>query len=366
MTRTTKQLRWQLAVVLLLSACAAEPSSREAGPSPTEPLADEVSTVAPTITNPFIRQRADPHIFKHADGTYYFIATVPSYDKLELRASRTLEGLPAASAKVIWTRHTTGVMANHIWAPEIHHIDGKWYIYFAAGSQADPWAIRMYVLENASADPLQGRWTEKGQIVTDWQSFALDATTFEHRGTRYLVWAQADPAIKNNSNLYIARMINPWTIQRRAVRLSKPDLGWERVGFAVNEGPAVLKKGGKIFISYSASATDANYCLGLLTADENSDLLSPSSWKKASSPVFKSGNGVYGPGHNTFTTTPDGKVDLLVYHGRDYREINGDPLNDPNRHTRIQPLSFDAQGVPVFGAPAKNGKLVLGGSGPAL
>lgn len=347
------------ALAALLAACAGEAPLFADAPT-ARVLADEAtapSSVA--ITNPFIRQRADPHIFKHSDGTYYFTATVPAYDKLELRASRTLEGLATAAPKVIWSRHTTGVMAAHIWAPEIHHIDGKWYVYFAAGSQSDPWAIRMYVLENASADPLAGRWTEKGQIVTDWQSFSLDATTFEHRGTRYLVWAQADPAIKNNSNLYIARMLNPWTIQRRAVRLSKPDLGWERVGFAVNEGPAVLKKNGKIFISYSASATDANYCLGLLSADETSDLLDPASWKKAPAPVFKTGNNVFGPGHNSFTTTPDGKTDLIVYHARDYRDITGDPLNDPNRHTRIQPLSFDAQGFPSFGTPARSGRITL-------
>ena len=342
----------------LLAACAGEVPGAMGAATP-DALMQESASSTIEITNPIIRQRADPHLYKHSDGTYYFTATVPSYDKIELRASPTLEGVATAAPKVIWTRHTAGVMAAHFWAPEIHHIDGKWYIYFAAGSQQDVWAIRMYVLENESKDPLQGRWMEKGQIVTDWQSFALDATTFEHRGVRYLVWAQADPALKNNSNLYIARMLNPWTIQRRAVRLSKPDLAWERVGYAVNEGPAVLKKNGKIFIAYSAAATDANYCMGLLTADESSDLLNPASWTKASSPVFKSGNNVFGPGHNSFTTTPDGKVDLMVYHGRDYRDINGDPLRDPNRHARIQPLMFDAQGVPQFGAPAKNGRITL-------
>jgi GH43 family beta-xylosidase len=28
-------------------------------------------------------------------------------------------------------------MAVHIWAPEIHFIDGKWYIYFTAGRSDD-------------------------------------------------------------------------------------------------------------------------------------------------------------------------------------------------------------------------------------
>ena len=92
-----------------------------------------------------------------------------------------------------------------------HYINGKWYVYFAAGHSDDQWRIRMYVLENASANPLQGGWTERGKITTNWDSFALDATTFVHNGQRYLVWAQSDPSINANTSIYIARMgANPW------------------------------------------------------------------------------------------------------------------------------------------------------------
>ena len=37
---------------------------------------------------------------------------------------------------------------------------------------------------------------------------------------------------------------------------------------------------GYIFLTYSASATDENYCLGMLVADADSDILKPSAWKK--------------------------------------------------------------------------------------
>jgi len=80
-------------------------------------------------------------------------------------------------------------MGAHIWAPVLHFIEGKWYLYFAAGSAQAIWDIRRYMLENASTDPFTGTWVEKGQLRTKWESFSLDATTFEHRGTRYLVWA---------------------------------------------------------------------------------------------------------------------------------------------------------------------------------
>lgn len=106
-------------------------------------------------------------------------------------------------------------------------------------------------------------------------------------------------------------------------------------------------------MTYSASGTDHNYAVGLLTADEEADLLDPSSWKKSAEPVFKTSekNGIYGPGHNSFTTTPDGSTDLMVYHARSYKEIEGDPLNDPNRHTRVQVLHWDENGNPVLGIP---------------
>lgn len=315
------------------------------------------------LSNPLILQRADAQIFHHSDGSYVFAATVPEYDRIELRRADNLAGLRDAPGVVVWRRHTSGVMAAHIWAPEIHFIDGRWYIYFAAGSSTDVWAIRTYVLENASANPLEGTWVEKGRFVTNFDSFALDATTFEHAGTRYLVWAQRDPSLSNNSSLFIGKLENPWTLAGPGVRLSDPELEWETRGFRVNEGPAVLLRNGRVFITYSASATDANYCMGLLTASDTSDLMNRASWSKSTSPVFSSAAGVFGPGHNQFTTSPAGTIDLLVYHARDYRDIVGDPLDDPNRHTRIQPFTWNPDGTPHFGDPVANGPLIIETSG---
>lgn len=304
------------------------------------------------MPNPLIPQRADPWVHRHTDGRYYFIATVPEYDRIELRAAGTVEGLADAEPKTIWTRHETGAMGHHIWAPELHFIDDKWYIHFAAGRSDQVWAIRMYVLENESPDPLEGEWVEKGQIETAWDTFSLDATTFEHRGTRYLVWAQHEPDFDGNTALWIAEMDTPWSITGPQIKLTEPNFAWERRLYAVNEGAAVLKRHGRIFMTYSASGTDANYCMGLLWADEDADLMDPASWTKSPGPVFQSSeaNGIYGPGHNSFTTAPDG-TDLLVYHARNYPRIDGNPLADPNRHTRVQAFGWTPEGFPDFGEP---------------
>ena len=316
------------------------------------------------VTNPVVAQRADPWIHKHTDGQYYFTGSAPAYDRIELRSSETLQGLAFAEPVTVWRKHESGPMSYHIWAPELHYIDGTWYIHFAAGRADAIFDIRMYVLENDSPNPLTGEWVEKGQLKTNWESFSLDATTFEHRGTRYLVWAQKDPEIRGNTNLYIAEMENPWTIRGEQVMLTKPEYEWEMQGYLVNEGAAVLKRNGRIFMTYSGSATDANYAMGLLTADADADLMDPDAWTKSPEPVFVSDpeNGVFGPGHNSFTVSNDGTTDVLVYHGRSYEDIMGNSLNDPNRHTRMQKLTWAEDGTPIFDVPVPDGPHVITGT----
>lgn len=305
--------------------------------------------------NPVVLQRADPWVHKHTDGWYYFTATVPDYDCIELRKSRTLQGLAEAETVIVWHKHIKGKLSELIWAPEIHYIDGKWYIYFAAAWTNQPingvFDHRMFVIENESPDPTQGEWLEKGQLFTNWESFSLDGTTFEHAGMQYLVWAQKDWEVLGNSNLYIARMSSPWSIEGEQVLLSKPELDWECKGFLVNEGPAILKRNGRIFLTYSASATDHHYCMGMLIAEDDTDLLDPASWTKSSIPIFKSSDESlqYGPGHNSFTLSEDGTEDVLVYHARSFKETEGDPLNDPNRHTHMKRFGWHSDGTPNFG-----------------
>lgn len=304
------------------------------------------------IPNPLIRHRADPHLSRHPDGCYYFTATVPEYDRIELRRATTLNGLPTAEPTVIWRKHGAGPMGAHIWAPELHHFDGQWHIYFAAGDAEDIWRIRIYVLTNPAVNPLEGAWTERGPVRTPLDTFALDATIFVHAGRRFLLWAQHDPAIGANTCLYLAPLQDAVTLAGPPVRISQPEHPWEKVRFAVNEGPAVLIRHDRVWVTYSAAGTGAEYCLGLLAASVGSDLLDAKSWHKSPTPVFTTSEAhrIYGPGHNSFCFAPDG-TDLLVYHARSYRDIVGDPLLDPNRHTRVQPFTWRPDGSPDFGAP---------------
>jgi len=314
------------------------------------------------IVNPLVRNRADAQVFRHDDGWYYMTGSVPEYDRVVLRRARTVGGLATAQEVVLWRHLAKGPMSGFVWAPELHRIDGRWIVYFAAGPSGggeDVFRIRTFAIVCDGADPMAGPWSVLGQLTTPWDTFTLDSTSFVHRGTRYLAWAQAEPGIETNSNLYLAPLATPLTLAAKPARLSVPTLPWEVRGFKVNEAPALLHRNGRLFMTYSASATDARYCMGMLTAREDADLMDPASWSKSPVPVFASSprHRVWGPGHNSFTTDESGR-DLLVYHGRDYEAIKGDPLFDPNRHTRAQRFAYDREGAPVFGEPVANGPLV--------
>ncbi|REE80782.1 GH43 family beta-xylosidase [Lutibacter oceani] len=305
---------------------------------------------------PIVERRADPFIYKHTDGYYYFTGSVPSYDSIELRRAKTIKGLQEAETFNVWHKHKTGPMSQHIWAPEIHYLDGKWYVYFAASEVNDIWKLRPYVLECKGQDPLKDEWIELGQMQPadgdnkTFVDFSLDGTVFENNGKRYFCWAEKTGGQFAASNLYLAEMESPIKLKTAQFMLTTPDYDWERIDFWVNEGPAVIKNNDKIYITFSASATGACYCMGMMEADSASDLLDRNSWKKSRYPVLESdyNKNIYGPGHNSFTVAEDGQTPLSIYHARDYEKIVGDPLYDPNRHARVMQVKFDNNGRPVF------------------
>jgi GH43 family beta-xylosidase len=313
------------------------------------------------IVNPLVRQRADAQVILESDGWYYMTGSVPEYDRLVLRRAMTIAGLATAPERVLWRHLASGPLSGFIWAPELHKVDGRWVMYFAAGPSGggeDVFRIRTHAIACDGDDPMTGTWNMLGQFQMAWDSFNLDSTSFVHRGTRYFAWAQREDGIDTNSNLYIAPMASALTLAAKPTRLSVPTLDWETRGFKVNEAPAVLARHGRLFMTYSASATDARYCMGMLSVRDDVDILDPARWIKSPVPVFQSSpkNKVWGPGHNSFTVDENGR-EILVYHGRDYEKIVGDPLFDPNRHTRVQPFRYDADGVPQFGEPVANGPL---------
>ena len=304
---------------------------------------------------PFIEQRADPYVL-HEGGKWYFTASVPEYDRIALRRADTLQGLRDAEETEVWHCHESGVMSKHIWAPELRLLDGRWYIYFAAGEKDDIWNIRPWVLRCKGDDPIADEWEECGMLKRadddefSFTDFSLDMTVFEHRGKRYCVWAEKVSVNHKISNLYIAEMADPLTLKTPQMLLVAPTYAWERHGFWVDEGPAFVAEGDRVYLTFSSSETGPAYCLGLMWADADADLMDITSWHKVNHPVYATDpeKGLYGVGHNTFFRDDEGNV-CTSYHSRQYDEIIGDPLYDPNRHCFLMKVPFE-NGMPVFDA----------------
>jgi len=330
----TPRRRFAGAAAVLLAVSLAGRAS--GGPAPE--VGDFYNVVAPN--------GADPWVIRHSDGWYY--ATVTTGVDVRIIRSSTLSGLGGGERKVVWTPPRDRPLSKDLWAPELHPIDGKWYVYFAAddGENANH---RMYVLENPSPDPFQGRFVLKGRIFDPADDrWAIDGTVLRVGPRLYFLWSGWEGTKDVRQNLYIAPMRDPWTLAGPRVLISSPTLPWETRGAppAVNEGPQVLVRGGKVHVVYSASGswTD-HYCLGLLTARADGDLLSPASWVKHPDPVFKSANGVFGPGHCSFVRSPDDTEDWIVYHAARY------PGAGWTRLLRAQRFRWDADGRPEFGPP---------------
>ena len=172
----------------------------------------------------------------------------------------------------------------------------------------------------------------------------IDGSYLQLNGQLYLLWSEFQGA---DQSVWIARMTNPWTITGSKVLISRPTLSWELQGGRVNEGPAALQRNGRTFIVYSASSCNTQfYKLGLLTLN-GSDPLNPASWTKSPNPVFQAANGVFGPGHNGFFTSPDGSESWIVYHGN----ATSSQGCGNTRSTRIQRFTWNGDGTPNFGSP---------------
>lgn len=324
---------------------------------------------AGAFTNPLLPTGPDPWVIVK-DGYYFYMNTVGT--NLTIWKARSIGDLEHATKKVVWRPPAPGPYSHEIWAPELHFLNNKWYIYFAADAGTNQ-SHRIWVLENPSADPLQGEWTMKGQLADPSDKWAIDPTVFENGGKLFAAWSGWEGDVNGVQSIYIAELENPWTIKGHRSRISTPEYPWEKMGdrdrvlrrdpernpaldveepvhIDVNEGPEVLQHGDKIFMVYSASAcwTDF-YELGMLTARASDNLLDPASWNKSPVALFWQSPKAhaYGTGHNSFFKSPDGTQDWIIYHA------NPEPNQGCGNHRapRAQPFTWKQDGTPDFGRP---------------
>ena len=299
--------------------------------------------------NPLLASGPDPWVVRH-DGAYYYMHT--NGHSLVMRKTKSMPALAQSSEKVIWRPPAKGPNARDIWAPELHRLNGRWYVYYTAGSSDSIHPQHTFVLENTADDPTTGNWTDKGQIADPVhpEHFAIDGTVFPYKGRNYFIWSghNGKDVVQR---LYIAPMKDPWTLAAEKVEIAAPQYPWEQNG--INEGPEILlnKKGDGFLVFSACGCWTENYILGIMKLKPGADPMLPQSWTKSPEPVLKSKpeNGAYAPGHNGFFKSPDGKEDWIIYHANS--KANQGCGNQ--RNPRIQKISWNPDGSPLFGDPVK-------------
>ena len=340
-----------LAGLVLLTACSGG-TGGTSGPAPTATTTTATTTTAgdAMLDNPVLGQGADPFLV-HTDGQYHQIMSASDGNGVVMRSATSLATLSTAPEQKIISGGDDGSPCCEWWAPEVHEVDGRWYVYVAA-DDGDNENHRTYVL---SSDTITGPYTFEGRLRLPGDRWAIDATLFAVGDASYVIWSGWPGATNGEQDLYLARLDSPTSVEGPVLRLSRPELDWEThagdVGVLVNEGPAALVRDGKVFVTYSGSGCwTPQYALGMLTADAGSDLLDAASWTKSPTPVFapQEGSGLYGTGHNSFFTSPDGSQTWNLYHA----VTNPEGSCGSDREVYAQPVTFAADGTPQLGTPS--------------
>lgn len=361
---TVPEARWRQARCLVLGAALAACSQPATGvdrrfqpPPPRQSC---------TLTNP-LGSGADPWVVR--EGSWYYLAQSRD-NAIWISRSRKLSDIVAQQPVRVWTAPDTGWNRTNVWAPELHRIGGRWYIYYAAGRSGPPFIEQRAGVLEALTDDAQGAYSDRGMLYTGDSvatgrgvRWAIDLTVGEIAGKLYAVWSgweQNAATDRTPQQLYIAEMTNPWTIGTNRVRISAPTESWERgTELDLEEGPEFLRHGTRTFIIYSTRESWLrDYRLGELEL-VGSDPMSASSYVK-SGPVFTGTAAVYGVGHASFTVSPDSTESWIVYHSK------ADTIPGWQRVIRMQKFTWSASGAPVFGTPVPPGEAIPVPSGECM
>jgi GH43 family beta-xylosidase len=302
------------------------------------------------FSNPALGPGQDPSVTV-VDGWYYLTQSSPDTSYITIRRSRSIKSLAAAVKHVVWRGGLAGSPCCEWWAPELHQLNGRWYIYTTADN-GDNNNHRLQVL---SARRPFGPYTYKGELATPGNTWSIDPSPLQlPNGRLFLFWSGWPGTVNGVQNIYIAALRNPWTVSSDRTLLSTPTYPWERFPnpgtppVYVNESPEPIIHNSTISVTYSGSGCfTPQYSLGLLTAKIGSHLLDPTSWTKSPNPIFQSNPAadIFGPASNGFFVSPNGKQTWLAFHG----------VNDPagncgwERAIYAQQVHWNANGTPNLG-----------------
>lgn len=301
------------------------------------------------FTNP-VWDGADPWMVKHENEYIYCYS---HSNGIAISRSNRLTRL--GERKTIWKAPATGWNSNCVWAPEIHFIDGRWYVYYAAGVSGPPFIHQRTGVLRSKTDDVFSDYEDMGMLYTgdtpetgNDNIWGIDMTVFTYNGRLYAIWSGWIKQMDTDAtpqHLFIQELETPCKLKGKRVLLSSPTENWETGGpLNLNEGPEVLIHNNQVFVIYSCRESwTVDYRLGMLQlVNPSGDLLDPSNWKK-SGPVFQGNAQVFGVGHCSFVKSTDEQEDWIVYHSKK------ETTSGWSRDVRMQPFTWKSNGLPDFG-----------------
>jgi beta-xylosidase len=281
--------------------------------------------MASTYTNPVYPEiMADPFVLRH-EGRYYAYGTAPGSPEGGRFPVLVSDDL------VHWTHAGYAIAQpgeDHFWAPEVAHADGKFYLYYSSGD-AEGKGHRLRV---AVGERPEGPFVDQGVLLVPDQPFSIDAHPFrDEDGQWYLFYCvdflEEEGEHRIGTGIVVDRMLGMTRLEGKPRTVARPYADWHlfRKGRAMYdavydwhtvEGASVLKHEGRYYCFYSGGAWEKeNYGVSYVVADHP---LGPyRRTPEGEGPIMASRPGhVIGPGHNSFTTGPDGRT-WIVYHAWD-------------------------------------------------
>ena len=266
------------------------------------------------------------------------------------RAKKLSDMFSNSESRIIYTANDEEKTYGFLWAPELHFIDGKWYIYTSTHQTAEHRNFKHVIcLKAKTDDPFDG-FVLGGHINPE--VYAIDPTIYQDKknGKLYICFSLVPCDGRWRQVLAIQEMKSPTEPIGEYTVIAEAKYDWELVRIPpINEGAYFVEKDGRLFIVYSGNGCWNNeYVLGILEYT-GGDILSADSWVKDDVPLFEQGNGNYGPGHATFFYSPD-RTELWICH-HCLHEFN-EKVEPMFRHCHCQKVFFDETGFPhLNGSP---------------